>query len=155
MKQYQSRGQGPRAAQQRMTHTMKRRYANGIWKRAGRASSPLPRALPVHLTHGASPTLRRHLYTTSLYTTGVRQFYTTSLYTTRQRGYTFHLPVKFVPSRPLSVTMCLGPWGPGSLGPWVPRPRVLLILFPGPSFSYPQGQRQSKKTQAKAKNKQA
>ena len=106
--------------------------------------------MPVHLTHGASPTLRRHLYTTSLYTTGVRQFYTTSLYTTRPRGYTFHLPVKFVPSRSLAVTMCLGPWALGSLGPWVPRPRVPVILFPGPSFSYPQGRNLIKKTQAKA-----
>ena len=39
----------------------------------------------------------------------------------------------------------------GSLGPWVPRPIVPVILFPDPSCSDPQGQSQSKMTQAKAK----
>ena len=103
--------------------------------------------MPVHLTHRASPTLRRHLYTTSLYTTGVRQFYTTSLYTTRPRGYTSHLPIKFVPSRSLWSQCVLVP---GPLGSWVPRPRVPVILFPDPSFSNPQGQSKIRKTQAKA-----
>jgi hypothetical protein len=42
-------------------------------------------------------------------------------------------------------------WSLGPLGPWAPRPSVPVILFLDPSFFYPQGQRQSKKTQAKAK----
>ena len=82
------------------------------------------------------------------YTTGVRQFYTTSRYTTRPRGYTFHLPIKCVPSRSLSVTMCLGPWVPGSLGPSTQGPCYFVSR---PLISYLLGHSQSKKTQAKAK----
>ena len=133
VKQYHSRGQGPRAAQQRMIHIMKRRYANGIWKRAGRASPPLP-----------------HLYTTSLYTTGVRQFYTTSLYTTRPRGYTFHLPVKFV--RGLCRSQCVLVLGP--LGPWVPGsldPGSLLFCFPTPHFPIPKARAKAKRHKQKQK----